>query len=273
MAAPITSWSDLTFYSEEALSGSETLVHTSFGIFDNTQAFYFGEINSPMTDISIDQLNAALHRVPDASLYPPWPPSGLNLRKAQEENLVGKYVKLCDPAWEKYRYLKREGMEAQMFNSLIAEAEALEELSQHPHPNIIGYYGCRVTRGFFTGLVLDEHPRDLETHFQDELTIPDQEAFMTSLESAIQHLHGLGWAHNDLTPSNILVSEAGEPILIDFEGCQKVGTKLKHIRGTRGWIEGSMEDYDTSEAKHDIDALGKIRRWLKVSCESVFDSD
>ena len=272
MTAQITSWGDLTFFSEEALSESKTpgLNHTSFGIFDdNTQTLYYGEIPSPRTEISIDQLNAALHRVPDASIYLPWPISGANLRKAPEELLTGtgKYVKLSDPSWMRYRYLKKNGMENQMFSSLIAEAETLEELSRHPHPNIIRYHGCRVTREYFTGLVLDEHPRDLETHFQDELTIPNQEAFMASLESAIQHLHGLGWAHNDITPSNILVSEAEEPILIDFEGCQKLGTELKHIRGTKGWIEGDIGDHNTSEAKHDIYALGKIRDWLKVSCE------
>lgn len=38
---------------------------------------------------------------------------------------------------------------------------------------------------------------------------------MAALESAIQHLHGLGWTQNDLTPANILVSEAGVPVLID----------------------------------------------------------
>lgn len=85
---------------------------------------------------------------------------------------------------------------------------------------------------------------------------------MDALESVIKHLHKLGWAHNDLTPGNILVSESGTPVLIDFGGCQKFATKLKYIRGTKEWIEGEIEDYTMSEAQHDIFALGKIRAWL-----------
>jgi serine/threonine protein kinase len=79
----------------------------------------------------------------------------------------------------------------------------------------------------------------------------------------IQHLHGLGFAHNDLHPANVLVSEAGLPVLIDFEGCQKFGTKLKYIRGTTGWIEGEVGNHNISEARHDTFALEKIRAWLE----------
>ena len=32
---------------------------------------------------------------------------------------------------------------------------------------------------------------------------------MAMLESAIQHLHGIGWTHHDLIPANILVGDAG----------------------------------------------------------------
>ncbi|KAJ5735414.1 uncharacterized protein N7483_000539 [Penicillium malachiteum] len=92
---------------------------------------------------------------------------------------------------------------------------------------------------------------------------------MAGLESVIQHLHGLGWAHNDLIPANILVSEAGQPVLIDFGGCQKFGERLKYIRGTKDWIEGKIEDYTTSEAQHDIFALGKIKDWLDTSNPQV----
>lgn len=47
-----------------------------------------------------------------------------------------------------------------------------------------------------------------------------------------------GWGHNDLTPANILVSEADTPVLIDFGRYQMFGTKL---------IGGAKEDYTTLE--------------------------
>lgn len=107
---------------------------------------------------------------------------------------------------------KQMGVEKQLFSALVVEAQVLKELSQHPHPNLIRFHGCRVTRGHITGLVLDKHPGDLSTHVRDGYGPIDKAHFMAALESAIQHLHGLGWAHNDLNPVNVLVNKAGMPV-------------------------------------------------------------
>ncbi|KAJ5709319.1 hypothetical protein N7493_010653 [Penicillium malachiteum] len=117
-------------------------------------------------------------------------------------------------------------------------------------------------RGHITGLVLDRHSYDLRSYIENVHELVDKTSFMTGPESVIQHLYALGWAHNDLTPANFLVSEDNQPVLIDFEGCQKFGERLMYIRGTEDWIEGKIEDYTMSEARHDIFALGKIRNWL-----------
>ena len=63
--------------------------------------------------------------------------------------------------------LKDIGIERQSFKAIIAEAQVLEELSQHSHPNQIRYHACRVARGHTIGLVLEKQPHDLETHLQD----------------------------------------------------------------------------------------------------------
>ncbi|KAK0111133.1 hypothetical protein ONS95_001509 [Cadophora gregata] len=88
------------------------------------------------------------------------------------------------------------------------------------------------------------------------------EPFLEALESAIHHLHSLNWAHNDLNPRNILVNEAGMPVLIDFGSSHEIGKKLTTSRGTKGWIDGDMKDYTTSEKRYDTPALAKIRVWL-----------
>lgn len=85
---------------------------------------------------------------------------------------------------------------------------------------------------------------------------------MEALRSAIDHLHTLGWAHNDLNPSNVLVAEDGSPVLIDFGSAQRIGETLSTSRGTKGWIDCEMEDYTTSDTKHDTFALNKLRSWL-----------
>lgn len=85
---------------------------------------------------------------------------------------------------------------------------------------------------------------------------------MRVLESAINHLHSLGWAHNDLHPNNITVDEKGVPIVIDFGSAREFGAKLGTSRGAKGWIDKDMKDYHTSDMRHDLFALEKIRTWL-----------
>ncbi|KAJ5573770.1 uncharacterized protein N7459_008197 [Penicillium hispanicum] len=263
MTPPIIGWADLTFVSEEVDSETNAFQYTSFGFIDHSDTIHYGELKAPKNEISLTQLVAALQPVADDAVYPQWPLPGEALHEALEPPTSDVYIKR--PALEFYKMLKELGIEKQISSSLLAEAHVLEELSQYPHPNLIRYHGCRIARGHVTGVVLDRHPHDLQTYIECGYKSLDNALFMTELESAIQHLHGLGWAHNDLTPTNILVSEGGKPILIDFGGCQKFGTTLTHIRGTKEWIDGETEDYTMSEAQHDISALGKIRVWLEDS--------
>ncbi|CAG8288514.1 unnamed protein product [Penicillium salamii] len=242
MAPQIKDRDDLAFVVEHRSPDSDLVKSTSFGFIDDTDTFYHGLLNSPKAQISLEQLIDALNLIPHDAIFPIWPLPETDLRKAPDLLTPNVYIKR--PRLEMY-------------------SQVLEELSQHPHPNLIRYHGCRVVNGHFTGVVLERHPHDLEAYVERGHKTIDTTSFMAALESAIQHLHGLGWAHNDLKPSNILVSEAGFPILIDLEGCQKLGTVLKYIRGSEDWIEGNIESYNTSKTQHDIFALGKIREWLE----------
>lgn len=56
----------------------------------------------------------------------------------------------------------------------------------------------------------------------------DEPIFLRVLDVARQ-LHGFGYAHGNLRPSNILITAAGEPVLIDFETCFRRGHPLFHI--------------------------------------------
>lgn len=264
MRPQINDWNDLAFAFEDVNPESNAFQHTSFGMLDDNDILHYGQLNIPKAEISLDQLAAALEPVHDDAVFPAWPLPGTDLRKAPGALPANVHIKR--PSLELYPMLKQLGIDVkQLFDTIIAEAQVLEELSQHPHPNLIRYHGCRIVRGHFTGLVLDRHPHDLQTYVQHGHGSLDKTHFIAALESAIKHLHDLGWAHNDLSPGNLLVSEEGMPVLIDFGGCQKFGTKLKYIRGTKEWIEGEIEAYTTSEAQHDIFALGKVQAWLEDS--------
>ncbi|QKX64738.1 uncharacterized protein TRUGW13939_11914 [Talaromyces rugulosus] len=254
MTPRITSWDELAFFQEEVDSDSNALRYTSFGILDENETLFYGQLPVRKAEISLDQLMHALNAVPDDTIFSAWPQPETKLCEAPEPLPPNVFIKRA--SLEVYEMLRQLGIEKQLCTSLI------EGPLQHPHPNLVGYHGCRIVRGHITGLVLDKHPHDLHTCIKNGSKSIDTTQFMDALESVVQHLHNLGWAHNDLTPANILVSESGTPVLIDFGGCQKFGTKLKYIRGTKEWIEGDIEDYTTSEAQHDIFALGKIRSWL-----------
>lgn len=147
-------------------------------------------------------------------------------------------------------------------NGPVDEIEVMEVLRNQPHPNIVGYHGYHVRRGYITGLVLDQHLHDLNNYLKSGQTAQNIEPFMESLYSVIHHLHTLGWAHNDLNPSNVLVAEDGSPVLIDFGSARRIGENLSTSRDTKGWIDCEMKDYTTSDTKHDTFALNKLRTWL-----------
>ncbi|KAK0610100.1 kinase-like domain-containing protein [Bombardia bombarda] len=145
---------------------------------------------------------------------------------------------------------------------LLHEARMMQIVSQGPpHPNIIGYHGCRVQRGRTTGLVLDKGGEELQKHIQDGKPL-DKEAFMTALESAVRHLHDdLGLAHNDINYHNILVSQDGMPVLIDFCSCCKHGVEMPLSEGTEGWFHHA-DPVHFGGMKRDLYALERVRHFV-----------
>ncbi|MFZ3407141.1 protein kinase domain-containing protein [Vibrio chagasii] len=54
--------------------------------------------------------------------------------------------------------------------------------------------------------------------------------FISSLETAINQIHKLGFVHGDLKPSNIVMSEQRQAHLIDFGSITKIGTEREKFR-------------------------------------------
>lgn len=134
----------------------------------------------------------------------------------------------------------------------------MEQISKSPHANIIRYHGCRVRRDRITAIVLERLDQTLTQCASASLIQGlDQDRFLQALESAVEHLHALGFAHNDIDPDNIMVKN-GHPIVIDFGSCQPFGKRLQSV-GTQGWYE---ELFFTSEKRHDLYSLMKLREWF-----------
>ncbi|KAE8165197.1 hypothetical protein BDV40DRAFT_297788 [Aspergillus tamarii] len=218
---------------------------------------------------------ATLKPIPDSKIFPELPLSGAKqFTQAPMELLANGEVFIKRPNISQYDIYKRRNVVHLLAKSLLEEARTMEFLSAHPRSCFIQYHGCRIRRGYLTGIVLSRHSHDLKNYLSQGVGSIDKKAFMNALESAISHLHSLGWAHNDLNPTNVLVDDSaasgGMPVLIDFGSAGKIGSVLGTSRGTSGWFEGRIEDYTTSKKEHDIFAREKMRLWLK---DPTFDDD
>lgn len=132
--------------------------------------------------------------------------------------------------------------------------------SKPSHPNIIGYYGCRVRRGRITAIFMERHDQTLMQYaFTPEFQNLDKIKFYDALESAVTYLHSLGLAHNDISPYKIMVKKDGMPALIDFGSSGPFGKRLPSL-GSPGWYE---QPFFTSDKKNDFYSLNNLREWLQ----------
>jgi serine/threonine protein kinase len=145
---------------------------------------------------------------------------------------------------------------------IIAEAQVLEILRINPHPNICTYYGCIREGDSVTGLCLKRYPRTLSDAVYDR-SIKDENTrnkVLYEIAAGIEHLHSLGLIHNDINPSNIMLDEDNNAIIIDFDSCKREGEKLGIKGGTFMWCE---EGVDTSLKANDIYGFKEIEKLLR----------
>lgn len=247
---------DLLYEAHETATGK--FIRTGFAAFTDDDTVYFGELPTRKLQITWDQYSAALRPIPDSHLFPTLP-SDYELTVAPEAPKGTFYVKR--PHLFFYRDYRDDDVLSIFPELLLGEAKVMEAIAQHPHPNIIGYHGCRVFRNRVTGIVINRYEHEIYEYLKTDIGTIDNAAFMDALQAAIHHLHDIGFAHNDINPRNIMVGEGGIPVLIDFGSCRRVGEKLGRSRGTPGWVD-EVDDYTTSEARHDTFALKKIGEWL-----------
>lgn len=115
---------------------------------------------------------------------------------------------------------------------LRAEGRVLRALN---HPHIVRWYETirepspvlvlETISGFTLSALLDEHER---------LSVRDVLHLGLQLTSAVGYLHGKGWLHLDLKPSNV-VADAGRAKLIDLSIARRPG-KGSAGAGTRGYL-------------------------------------
>jgi eukaryotic-like serine/threonine-protein kinase len=137
---------------------------------------------------------------------------------------------------------------AQIYEAGVAES------AYGPQP----YFAMELVRG----RRLDEYLRVRELGVRDRLEL------VADIADAVQHAHHRGVIHRDLKPGNILVTETGEPKVLDFglaraaraELQSTVHTMAGEVVGTMSYmspeqVSGDIADLDT---RSDVYALGVI---------------
>ncbi|KAF2179157.1 hypothetical protein K469DRAFT_674859 [Zopfia rhizophila CBS 207.26] len=232
-------------------SNTGAFLRTTFSYVDKEDIVWFGRTPGIRKyDITVEDIERSLRRVPDEKIYPLETSLISTVPDADQKDLFIKRPKLsCVDDEEEVKLVPR---------MLLEEAEVLEFLKQHPHPNLIRYHGCTANRGYITGIALDKHDVILLYRHEDVSRDLNIAACMDGIRAGVRHLHSLGLAHNDLNPMNIAVDHDDNPIILDFGSCKRFGERLL-FAGTDGWVD---EDYSTSAQCHDEAAIDKIEAWL-----------
>ncbi|KAI9847003.1 MAG: hypothetical protein M1837_003359 [Sclerophora amabilis] len=237
------------FSEDDDEEGNPIFLFSSFGYMTDDHVAYFGQSKLRKYDLTPKDIIESLELVPDEDIYPQ-APNGITITTTPIDSTI----------FFKGPKLNTSFLGTNLLQELLLqEANTLELLKRNPHANIVGYHGCVIKRGRIVGFVLDRLPMTLEERLRNSPEKIDIEACMRKIVSAVDHLHSLGLAHNDLTPHNIMVDKSDSPVLIDFGSCGPFGATLI-TAGTPGWID---EDYVVSGPQFDRVALVKIRAWLE----------
>ena len=113
-------------------------------------------------------------------------------------------------------------------DSFLQEAKLL---SRCDHPNIVrfgdrfealgtGFFVMDYVHGSPLSVVLRDYPEGVGSATLIAFALP--------LVDAVEHMHGLGIAHRDIKPQNILVTEEGRPVFVDFGSARELKAGMAH---------------------------------------------
>jgi serine/threonine protein kinase len=154
---------------------------------------------------------------------------------------------------------------------VLNEVQICERFKLQPHPNIAEYIGCQVHDGRISGICFKQYKHSLQERlnpghlnkraFARSACLDEQwcSSIIKGIKNGLGHLHALGFVHNDITPSNIMLDERNMPIIIDFGSCRSIGESLQGVGRTYEWYDDQVW---TASPSNDIDALAEMRAWM-----------
>lgn len=103
-------------------------------------------------------------------------------------------------------------------NDMVAKAGVYEILKQHPHPNICIYYGSIHEGGYLVTIGLKKYLCSLYNAVESGVIL-QCDIVLDGILEGLLFLHTLGFVHNDINLTNIMLDNKGMPVIIDFDSC------------------------------------------------------
>jgi serine/threonine protein kinase len=146
-------------------------------------------------------------------------------------------VPVCQSAEQDFAKAKQE---------LIENARLLMKLS---HPNISRFFDCLELNG--TAYLVMEFARgqNLRDWMQTHRQPSEQElkTLLLPLLDGLEYLHHQGLLHRDISPENVMITEKGRPLLINFSTLAAIGTDTKNSIVRPGF--SPIEQYQRSSSQ------------------------
>ena len=176
----------------------------------------------------------------------------------------GEVYRAWDPILEREVALKLllpRGLDAeQEFATIVSEARAIARVR---HPNIVPVYGVdrRDSRvGFWSEFVRGQTLAILVAT-EGKLTSTEVAHIGIAVCDALTAVHHVGLLHRDIKASNVMRSEDGQVLLMDFGLSQEV-ENVKGVAGTPDYMAPEVLAGNPATAQSDIYAVGVLLHFL-----------
>ncbi len=159
---------------------------------------------------------------------------------------------------ESYKYLRHAENE-------YARLKALESGPQGHPPGVVRAHRL-IKNGFLrkrksVALVMD-YVDGLDLRRERRYPLGQLAEMMLGVATSLSAIHARGLIHGDLKPENIVVTQGGRPVLVDFGFCCETGACPQTIRGTRDYMAPEQVDRRPLTEKTDLFNFGATMYFL-----------